>query len=32
VFAVFKSLDLFLVVLAFERFFESKNIVTGDRK
>jgi hypothetical protein len=32
VFAVFEKLDLFSVILAFGRFFESKNIVTGDRK
>jgi hypothetical protein len=32
VFAIFKKLNLFSVVLAFGRFFESKNIARGDRK
>jgi hypothetical protein len=32
VFAVFGELDFFSVVLAFGRFFENKDIATGDRK
>jgi ABC-type polysaccharide transport system permease subunit len=32
VFVIFERLDLFSVILAFRRFFESKNIATGDRK